>query len=177
MTQRRAPSAPMPMKPQAATPSPSLWRTPATTAQLDAYSANTASAHMGIEYLELGPDSVSARMPVDARTRQPFGLLHGGASVLLAETLGSVAAHLAAAPGSTCVGLEVNANHLRAVRTGWVIGTARPLHVGRRTQVWQIDIRDEAEHLCCTARLTVAVDPPRHPQAPATPPAPAHPAA
>jgi 1,4-dihydroxy-2-naphthoyl-CoA hydrolase len=96
-------------------------------------------------------------MPVDARTMQPFGLLHGGASVALAETLGSLAAYLTLEPGYHAVGLEINANHIKGVRGGWVIGTARPIHTGRSTQVWQIEIVDEAGDLVCYSRITMAI--------------------
>ena len=130
---------------------------PTSLAALNALSANTAMEPLGIEFTELGPDFLCATMPVDRRTRQPYGLLHGGASVLLAETLGSTAAMLCAAEGERCVGIEINANHLRAVREGIVTGTARPLHVGRQTQVWEIRIEDAARRLVCVSRLTVAV--------------------
>ncbi len=112
---------------------------------------------LGIVFTEIGPDFLGATMPVDARTRQPYGLLHGGASVLLAETLGSTAANLCTEPGEICVGIEINANHLAAVRDGLVTGTARPLHVGRRTQVWEIRIEDDLGRLVCVSRLTLAV--------------------
>ena len=114
-------------------------------------------APLGIVFTEIGPDFVRATMPVDARTRQPYGLLHGGASVLLAETLGSTAGNLCVEPGELCVGIEINANHLNAVREGQVTGTARPLHVGRRTQVWEIRIEDDPGRLVCVSRLTLAV--------------------
>ena len=130
---------------------------PSSLAALNALSADTAMEPLGIEFTELGPDFLCATMPVDRRTRQPYGLLHGGASVLLAETLGSTAAMLCAAEGERCVGIEINANHLRAVREGVVTGTARPLHVGRQTQVWDIRIEDDAQRLVCVSRLTVAV--------------------
>lgn len=117
----------------------------------------TAADHLGIEITEVGPDYLLARMPVDARTRQPAGLLHGGASVLLAETLGSVAAYGTLPEGKSCVGLEINANHLRGVREGWVYGRATPLHIGRTTQVWEVKITDEAERLVCVSRITMAV--------------------
>ena len=130
---------------------------PSSLAALNALSANTAMEPLGIEFTELGPDFLCATMPVDRRTHQPYGLLHGGASVLLAETLGSTAAMLCAAEGERCVGIEINANHLRAVRDGIVTGTARPLHVGRQTQVWEIRIEDQARRLACISRLTVAV--------------------
>ena len=134
---------------------------PSSLAALNALSANTAMEPLGIEFTELGPDFLCATMPVDRRTHQPYGLLHGGASVLLAETLGSTAAMLCAAEGARCVGIEINANHLRAVREGIVTGTARPLHVGRQTQVWDIRIEDAAGRLACVSRLTVAVLPAR----------------
>ena len=134
---------------------------PSSLAALNALSANTAMEPLGIEFTELGPDFLCATMPVDRRTHQPYGLLHGGASVLLAETLGSTAAMLCAAEGARCVGIEINANHLRAVREGIVTGTARPLHVGRQTQVWDIRIEDAAGRLVCVSRLTVAVLPAR----------------
>ena len=114
--------------------------------------------HLGIELLEIGPDFLSGRMPVDHRTRQPQGILHGGASVVLAETLGSIAANLVVDRSKqSCVGQEVNANHVRAVSDGWVIGTARPLHLGRRSHVWDIRIVDERQKLACISRLTMAV--------------------
>ena len=119
---------------------------------------NTMVEHCGIEFTEVGPDFLVARMPVDHRTIQPLGLLHGGASVALAETLGSMA-------GWCCVnrqqydvvGIEINANHMRGMRTGHVFGTATPLHLGRTTQVWEIRIRDSAERMVCISRLTLAV--------------------
>lgn len=126
---------------------------------LNALSAGTAMEPLGIEFTRLGPDFLCATMPVDRRTHQPYGLLHGGASVLLAETLGSTAAMLCAAEGERCVGIEINANHLRAARDGVVTGTARPLHVGRSTQVWDIRIEDEQGRPVCVSRLTLAVVP------------------
>lgn len=114
--------------------------------------------HVGIEFTELGDDYLRGRMPVDDRTRQPFGLLHGGASVVLAETLGSTGASLAVDPAKyRCVGQEINANHVRGVSEGFVIGTARPHHIGRRSHVWEIRITDERERLVCISRLTVSV--------------------
>lgn len=124
---------------------------------LNAMSSGTAMAPLGIVFTEVGPDYLRATMPVDARTRQPYGLLHGGASVLLAETLGSSAGMLCVDEGSIVVGIEINANHLRGVRDGLVTGTARPLHLGRSTQVWEIRIEDEAGRLVCVSRLTLAV--------------------
>ena len=126
-------------------------------AELDALSAGTAIERLGIVFTELGDDFLRATMPVDARTVQPYGLLHGGASVLLAETLGSSAGMLCVGEGEACVGIEINANHLQAVTGGLVTGTARPLHVGRRTQVWEIRIEDGQGRLACVSRLTLAV--------------------
>jgi 1,4-dihydroxy-2-naphthoyl-CoA hydrolase len=123
-----------------------------------AHFENTMIGHLGIEMLELGDDFLKARMPVDRRTHQPYGLLHGGASVALAETLGSYGAGLCIDPlKQAVVGLEINANHIRAVRQGWVTGTARPLHIGRTTHVWEIRITDETDKLVCISRLTMAV--------------------
>nr|WP_244858729.1 MULTISPECIES: hotdog fold thioesterase [Lysobacter] len=120
-------------------------------------SAGTSMETLGILFTEIGYDFLRATMPVDARTRQPYGLLHGGASVLLAETLGSSAGMLCVGEGEGCVGIEINANHVRGVREGLVTGTARPLHVGRQTQVWEIRIEDERARLVCISRLTLAV--------------------
>ena len=119
---------------------------------------DTLATHLGIELTEIGADYLRGTMPVDSRTRQPMGLLHGGASVVLAESLGSIAA-IASIDGErqSCVGQEINANHLRAVRSGLVTGTARPVHVGRRSQVWSIEIADEANRLVCVSRITLAV--------------------
>lgn len=130
-------------------------------AELNAMAAGNAVAHLGIVFTELGPDFLRGTMPVDARTLQPFGLLHGGASVLLAETLASMAANLCLDDPDRhqAVGLEINANHLRAVTEGVVTGTARPLHVGRRTQVWEIRIDDARGRPCCVSRLTLALAP------------------
>lgn len=112
---------------------------------------------LDIAFSEIGEDFLSARMPVDGRTRQPYGLLHGGASVLLAETVGSTAGMLCVDEGERCVGIEINANHLRAVRDGHVTATARAVHVGGRNQVWEIRIVDDAGKLVCISRLTLAV--------------------
>ncbi len=138
-----------------------LFRRSATLEQLNAMSTDTAMAPLGIVFTEIGPDYLRATMPVDARTRQPYGLLHGGASALLAETLGSSAGMLCCAPGHLCVGIEINANHVNGVREGMVTGTARPLHVGGRTQVWDIRIEDDLGRLICASRLTLAVIPQR----------------
>jgi 1,4-dihydroxy-2-naphthoyl-CoA hydrolase len=113
--------------------------------------------HLGIEYLEIGDDYMKARMPVDDRTKQTAGILHGGASAALAETLGSIAAGLCVdRERQRIVGLEINANHIRRVEKGWVTGIARPIHVGKTTQIWEIRICDEHEKLVCISRLTVA---------------------
>ena len=137
-----------------------IWKQEANLEAINRLSQGCAVTHLGIELTELGEDYLRGRMPVDERTRQPFGLLHGGASVLLAESLGSTAAALAAPAGSRCVGLSINANHTAAVREGWVEATARPLHIGRQTQVWEIKITDERGRLACVSRLTMAISPP-----------------
>ena len=136
----------------------SVFRREASLDALNALSQGNAIAALGIEFTELGDGYLRATMPVDARTHQPYGLLHGGASVALAETLGSSAGMLMAR-GNAVVGLEINANHLRAVRSGLVTGTARPLHVGRSTQVWEIRIEDEGGKPVCISRITLAVLP------------------
>lgn len=130
---------------------------PHTLEALMAWNKNTAVEQLGIEFTDSGDNWLEARMPVDARTHQPMGLLHGGASVLLAETLGSVAGNLCVQAGEACVGLEINANHLSSVREGWVYGRVEPLHIGRSTQVWEIKIRREDQKLVCVSRLTLAV--------------------
>lgn len=122
------------------------------------FGKNTMGDHLGIEWTGLGDNYLKARMPVDDRTRQPYGLLHGGASCALAETLGSVGAALVVdSTKFNCVGLEINANHVRSAREGYVTGVASPLHIGASTQVWDIKIYDEREKLICISRLTVAV--------------------
>lgn len=136
-----------------------MFREGSSLDALNAMTRGTAMEPLGIVFTEMGPDWLRATMPVDARTRQPYGLLHGGASVLLAETLGSSAGMLCVGEGEGCVGIEINANHLRGVRDGVVTGTARPLHVGRQTQVWEIRIEDERQRLVCVSRLTLAVIP------------------
>jgi 1,4-dihydroxy-2-naphthoyl-CoA hydrolase len=134
-----------------------IWFRPYTIEQLRLFHASLPR-HLGIEFTEIGPDFLRARMPVDERTRQPFGILHGGASVALAETLGSTAAGLVVDPDKyRVVGQEINANHVRAVSEGFVIGTTRPLHVGKRSHVWEIRIEDEQERLVCISRITMFV--------------------
>ena len=134
-----------------------LFREGSSLDALNAMCSGTAMGPLGIVFTELGPDYLRATMPVDDRTRQPYGLLHGGASVLLAETLGSSAGMHCVGEGKGVVGIEINANHLRGVREGLVTGTARPIHVGRQTQVWEIRIEDERDRLVCISRLTLAV--------------------
>jgi 1,4-dihydroxy-2-naphthoyl-CoA hydrolase len=135
----------------------SIWKRTATVESLTAFSTNTATEHLGIEFLEVGDDFITARVPVDKRTCQPYGLLHGGVSVVLAETLGSCAAACATPEGTRVVGLDINANHLRGATSGWVTGVARPVHMGRTTHVWQIDMSDDAGRLTCVSRITMAI--------------------
>jgi 1,4-dihydroxy-2-naphthoyl-CoA hydrolase len=127
--------------------------------QLQDYHQDSIVALIGIEYVEKGDDYLIARMPVDARTVQPYGILHGGASVTLAETLGSIASFLTLDPSSnqTPVGIEVNANHIKSVKSGWVYGKVTPVHLGRKTHVWDIRITDENKSLVCVSRLTVMI--------------------
>ena len=133
-----------------------IWFKPYTLADL--HVNRGMPQHLGMEFTEVGPDFLRGRMPVDHRTHQPFGILHGGASVALAETLGSFAAGMVVDDSKyRCVGQEINANHIRAVSSGFVIGTARPVHLGRRSHVWEIRIVDEQERLVCISRLTMAV--------------------
>jgi 1,4-dihydroxy-2-naphthoyl-CoA hydrolase len=125
---------------------------------LNQMSAKTMVAHIGIEFTRIGDDFIEARMPVDHRTHQPLGLLHGGASVSLAETLGSVAATCCIDMNKQyCVGLDINANHIKSVREGFVIGTTRPVHIGKKTHVWEIRITNEKQELVCISRITMAV--------------------
>ena len=136
-----------------------IWKQHVDLATVSAWSRNTLMQAIDIRIIEIGDDYLRGTMPVDARTRQPYGILHGGASVALAETLGSTAAMLCCEDDRAAVGLEINANHLRAVREGTVTGTARPIHVGRSTQVWEIRIENDTGELTCIARLTMAVVP------------------
>jgi 1,4-dihydroxy-2-naphthoyl-CoA hydrolase len=137
---------------------PPIWHRSMTLDGLNAWGRVNMIDYLDITFTELGDDYLKATMPVDHRTTQPLGLLHGGASVVLAETLGSTAATLCVdVETQYCVGIEINANHLRSVREGSVVGTARPVHVGRKTQVWQIDIHDESGRLVAVSRLTLAV--------------------
>ena len=135
----------------------SIWKKPIDLAETAKRSKNTALESLGIEITEVGDDFVQGRMPVDGRTKQPFGLLHGGSSVLLAETLGSFGAFFACDADCHAVGLDINANHIRAVTGGWVTGVAKPVHIGRSTHVWQIDIHNDAGQLICASRITMAI--------------------
>ena len=135
----------------------SIWHQHYTVDQIG-FKGECLPNHIGIEFTEIGDDFLRARMPVDTRTIQPFGILHGGASVVLAETLGSTAAALAVDRSKyRVVGQEINANHTRAVSKGFVIGTARPVHIGKRSHVWEIRITDEQERLVCISRITMFV--------------------
>jgi 1,4-dihydroxy-2-naphthoyl-CoA hydrolase len=138
-----------------------IWQQDISVEILTAISRDTATAHLGIEFLEVGDDFLRARVPVDVRTRQPYGILHGGVSVVLAETLGSCGAAYTAPAGHRAVGLDINANHLRSAASGWVTGTARPLHIGRSTQVWQVELINEAGQMTCISRITMAILAPR----------------
>ena len=135
-----------------------IWFKPISVDDLNRYQQQTLVTLLGIRYTEVGEDYLKATMPVDARTKQPAGILHGGASAALAETLGSTGANLVVDRTQTlCVGLELNCNHIRAMREGQVTGTARPLHIGKTTQVWEIKISDDRERLVCVSRITMAV--------------------
>lgn len=143
----------------------SLWKQTTDLDRINAWNRGCMVEHLGMRVTEVGDDFLRGTMPVDARTKQPFGLLHGGASVALAESLGSLAGNLCIEASEMAVGLDINANHLRAVTEGVVTGTARPLHVGRTTQVWEIRIEDERARLVCISRLTLAVVPRAAPKA------------
>jgi 1,4-dihydroxy-2-naphthoyl-CoA hydrolase len=134
-----------------------VWKRPISVELLTLNNADSAVTHLGIEFLEVGDDFIRARVPVDARTRQPYGLLHGGVSVVLAETLGSCGAAFAAPEGHRTVGLDINANHLKGTTSGWVTGITRPVHIGRSTQVWAIELRNDAGELTCVSRITMAM--------------------
>lgn len=135
----------------------SIWKRDISLEALNASSKNTLIEHLNINYTEVTDKSISATMPVCSITHQPLGMLHGGASVVLAETLGSVAANFSVSENHYCVGLDINANHVRSMRKGVVTGKAEPIHIGASTQVWQINLVDERNRLICTSRLTIAV--------------------
>lgn len=144
----------------------SIWKQDTDLERINAWNRHSMVEHLGMHVTEVGDDFIRGTMPVDERTRQPFGLLHGGASVALAESLGSVAGNLCIEPSEMAVGLEINANHVRAVTSGVVTGIARTLHRGRTTQVWEVRIEDEHARLVCISRLTLAVVPRPTPQLP-----------
>jgi 1,4-dihydroxy-2-naphthoyl-CoA hydrolase len=136
----------------------SIWFASPTIEEANRRMQPVLGGHLGIRFTEFGPDYARGTMPVESRTHQPMGILHGGASVVLAETLGSVAANCVVDPAKHyCVGQEINANHIRPVRSGVVTGTARPFHLGSRSQVWSIEIRDSQDRMVCVSRLTIAV--------------------
>jgi len=136
----------------------SIWFQQFSTEEINALNRDTMDAHLGVEFLNIGPDYLQARMPVNERTVQRYGILHGGASVALAETLGSVGGSMVIdLRRHRVVGQEINANHLRPAREGHVHGTARPIHLGRRSQVWAIEIVDDHKRMVCVSRLTLAV--------------------
>ncbi len=138
----------------------SLWFKPYRLTDWNAHYPDTLVAHLDIKLIEIGPDFLRGTMPVDRRTHQPQGLLHGGASVALAETLGSIAANMVVDQTAfVCVGQEINANHIRGVKTGLVTGTARPFYIGRTSQVWGIEIVNADGQLACVSRITMAVRP------------------
>ncbi|GAB4330234.1 MAG: hotdog fold thioesterase [Calditrichia bacterium] len=138
----------------------SIWFKNFTLEEINRLSRDTLLEHLDIRFEEIGPDYLTASMPVDRRTVQPMGLLHGGASAALAESLGSVAATLCVDSSQyACVGMEINANHLKPVREGRVLGITKPLHIGKSSQVWEIRISDEKKRLVCVSRLTLAVVP------------------
>lgn len=135
-----------------------IWKNPLNLEVLNKTGDNTLVEHLGIEFIEIGEDYLTARMPVDHRTKQPMGLLHGGASAALAETMGSVASVCCIDFGKkSVVGVEINANHLKSVKTGFVYGKVSPIKLGNRLHVWQIDICNEDEQLVCSSRLTVMI--------------------
>ena len=134
-----------------------VWKKHIDIEELTRSHIDTAVAHLGMEFLEVGDDFIRGRVPVDKRTKQPFGLLHGGVSVVLAEALGSCGAHYSCPEGHRAVGLDINANHLKSATSGWVTGITRPVHRGRSTHVWQIELFNEANELTCVSRITMAI--------------------
>lgn len=135
-----------------------IWHQETTLENITEIARGTLVEHLGIEYVEIGEDYIRGRMPVDHRTIQPYGMLHGGASVAFAETLGSVSANLCVDRNrERCFGMEINANHVRSVNSGYVFGIAKPIHIGKMTQIWEIKISDEKDTLVCISRITLAV--------------------
>ena len=135
----------------------SIWQKPVSVEILMRNHLHTAPGTLGMEFIEVGEDFLRARVPVDHRTRQPYGILHGGVSVVLAETLGSCGAAYSSPPDHRAVGLDINANHIKATSSGWVTGIARPVHRGRTTHVWHIDMHNDAGELTCVSRITMAI--------------------
>ena len=138
-----------------------IWKKDISIELLTASHVDTAVSLLGMEFLEVGDDFIRGRVPVDSRTRQPYGLLHGGVSVVLAETLGSCGAMYASPEGYRAVGLDINANHLKGATSGWVTGITRPVHIGCTTSVWQIDMTNDAGEMTCVSRITMAILSPR----------------
>lgn len=134
-----------------------IWKIDVSAEEINHRCRNSLSDHLGIEFIEVGDDHMTARMPVDRRTQQPMGIVHGGATAALAETVASAAANYCVEPGKVCVGLDLNINHIRTVSGGFVTAVTKPLHIGKRTQVWEIKIMNEAKQLVSAARLTIAV--------------------
>lgn len=135
-----------------------IWKTPITLKEISTIRQSTMTDHLGIEFTEIGDDFLKGKMPVDHRTMQPFGIMHGGASCVLAETLGSVAGcYCVDRQKQVCVGLSLNTNHIRMVEKGYVHGTARPVHIGGKTQIWEIDITDDEGVIISITRLTLIV--------------------
>ncbi|MBX7067635.1 MAG: hotdog fold thioesterase [Parachlamydiales bacterium] len=134
-----------------------IWKIPVTAEEINQRCRGTLVDHLGIEFMEVGDQHMTARMPVDARTCQPAGIVHGGATAALAETVASAAANYCVEKGKICVGLDLNINHIRAVNAGFVIAVTKPLHIGKSTQVWEIKISNEGGQLVSAARLTIAV--------------------
>ena len=138
-----------------------IWKKPISVEELTNIHIDTVVQYLGVEFLEVGDDFIRARVPVNTHTRQPYGLLHGGVSVVLAETLGSCGAAYSCPEGYRAVGLDINANHIKGTVSGWVTGITRPVHMGRTTHVWQIDLSNAAGELTCVSRITMAVLAPR----------------
>ena len=136
----------------------SIWFKPVTLDEINHWAAHRLMTTLGIELVAIGDDHLHARMPVDERTIQPMGCLHGGATCVLAETVGSIAAHFCIDPQlKMCVGLEINVNHIKSMQNGWVNAIARPLHLGKSTQIWDIQVQNEHQALVAVSRLTIAV--------------------
>jgi uncharacterized protein (TIGR00369 family) len=138
-----------------------IWKKPISVEHLTEVHVGTAVQHLGIEFLEVGDDFIRARVPVDTRTRQPYGILHGGVSVVLCETLGSCGAMYSSSDDQRALGLDINANHLKAAASGWVTGVTRPVHIGRSTHVWAIELTNDKGELTCVSRITMAMLPAR----------------